>query len=46
MACGWVLEFMGGTIVGMGIGYGIDWFFNSTPWGILVVHAVWVRWRA
>lgn len=30
------LEFMAGTVVGMGIGWGIDSYFDSTPWGLLI----------
>jgi ATP synthase protein I len=30
------LEFLGGTLVGMGIGYGIDRYFDSLPWGLMI----------
>jgi ATP synthase protein I len=30
------LEFMSGTVVGLGIGYGIDRYFDTTPWFLLL----------
>jgi F0F1-type ATP synthase assembly protein I len=30
------LEFVSGTVVGMAIGYGIDRYFNTTPWFLLI----------
>lgn len=30
------LEFLSGTVVGMGIGYGIDRYFDTTPWFLLI----------
>lgn len=30
------LEFLSGTVVGMGIGWGIDTYFHSMPWGLLI----------
>ncbi len=30
------MEFLGGTLVGMGIGYGIDRYFDSMPWGMAI----------
>jgi ATP synthase protein I len=30
------LEFMSGTVVGLGIGWGLDRFFDTSPWCLLV----------
>ena len=30
------LEFMSGTVVGLAIGYGIDRYFDTTPWFLLL----------
>jgi len=30
------LEFMSGTVVGLALGYGIDSYFNTSPWGLLI----------
>lgn len=29
-------EFMAGVLVGIGLGFALDWFLNSAPWGMLV----------
>lgn len=29
-------EFMAGVLVGIGLGFLADWFFNSAPWGLLI----------
>jgi ATP synthase protein I len=29
-------EFAAGVLVGAGIGWGIDWLFGSSPWGLIV----------
>jgi ATP synthase protein I len=29
-------EFAAGVLVGAGIGWGVDWLFGSSPWGLIV----------
>lgn len=46
-----IAELFGGVLVGLAVGFGVDRFFGTTPWGLIggvllgFAGSVWMAWR-